>query len=114
SPASGATARIPALLRARIRRRREKGTLGRGVPRLLWQGGARPRTRTVNLGIKSPLLCQIELAGLPQAPRDVGAEPRRFYLYNWRSPALTRRLGCAPCEPPYPTTWTSRTTWSTA
>jgi hypothetical protein len=26
-------------------------------------GGARARTRTVNLGIKSPLLCQIELRG---------------------------------------------------
>ena len=31
--------------------------------------GARARTRTVNLGIKSPLLCQIELRGQPRTGR---------------------------------------------
>ncbi len=45
-------------------------------------GGARARTRTVNLGIKSPLLCQIELRGRP-ARRPGTAGKLRFYFDTW-------------------------------
>ena len=76
--------------------------------------GARARNRTENLGIKSPLLCQLSYAG-PATPRrahrsGTGVDST---LNNLGSPAVRAHLRCVACEPLFPTTWTSRTTSST-